>query len=111
MIEDPLQCCRYYNGEKENPFEDKDQNNAMLWFYERCWMEQRNLALDNDNYRFLFDMVKEYMYYGLMMFADHDKAPVTLKSLLFNRYCHWNYADVDEFKYWYNNTYKAEAIR
>jgi len=25
---------RYYKGEKDNPFNDKDQNSGMFWFYE-----------------------------------------------------------------------------
>ena len=106
-IKDPLQCCRYYDGITI----EKGTTKTLLAEYEMRWMEWRGAAHNTGNYRYMVDLVKEYMYYGLMMFEDSDKAPVSLKALLFNRYSHWNYAGADEFKYWYNNTYKAEAIR
>ena len=34
---DLLQYCRYYKGERKNPYEGKEQNKAMLWMYERAW--------------------------------------------------------------------------
>lgn len=107
MIKEPLQCCRYYDGKAI----ESGMKNALLAEYEMLWIEWRSAALDSGNYRLIFDMVTEYMNYGLMMFADNDKAPLSLKALLFNRYCHWNYAGAEEFKYWYNNTYSKEALR
>lgn len=35
---DLLQYCRYYKGERKNPYEGKEQNKAMLWMYERAWI-------------------------------------------------------------------------
>lgn len=107
LIKDPLQCCRYYDGKTI----ESGTKNALLAEYEMQWIEWRKAAFDSDKYRLIFDMVIEYMNDGLMMFADYDKAPITLKALLFNRYCHWNYAGAEEFKYWYNNTYSKEALR
>lgn len=107
MIKEPMQCCRYYDGKAI----ESGMKNALLAEYEMLWIEWRSAALDSGNYRLIFDMVTEYMNYGLMMFADNDKAPLSLKALLFNRYCHWNYAGAEEFKYWYNNTYSKEALR
>lgn len=99
-IADPLQCCRYYDG--------ADTPNALLAEYEMRWMQKRN---DENQHEYMLDMMSEYMYHGLMMFADYDKAPMSLKALLFNRFCHWSSGGVDEFKEWYYNTYKAEALR
>lgn len=107
LIKDPLQCCRYYDGKTI----ESGTKNALLAEYEMQWIEWRKAAFDSDKYRLIFDMVIEYMNDGLMMFADYDKAPITLKAMLFNRYCHWNYAGAEEFKYWYNNTYSKEALR
>lgn len=106
-IKDPLQCCRYYDGITI----EKGTTKTLMAEYEMRWLEWRCAAHSTDNYRYMVDMIKEYMYYGLMMFEDSDKAPVSLKALLFNRYCHWNYGSADAFKSWYKNTYTAEAIR
>lgn len=37
---DLLQYCRYYKGERKNPYEGKEQNKAMLWMYERAWIHE-----------------------------------------------------------------------
>lgn len=107
LIKEPLQCCRYYDGQAI----ESGMKNALLAEYEMQWIEWSKAAFDSGKYRLIFDMVIEYMNDGLMMFADYDKAPLSLKALLFNRYCHWNYAGAEEFKYWYNNTYSKEALR
>ncbi len=36
---DLLQYCRYYKGERRNPYEGKDQNKMMLWSYEQIWAD------------------------------------------------------------------------
>ena len=96
--------CRYYKGEKKNPFPDYDVR-ALLWDYERNWCEiQRN----KDD--FMHDIVCEYNVNGLDDFEPYDGVPVSLKAFLFNRYCHWNsgspYDCIEPFKKWYNDTYK-----
>lgn len=101
--EQPLQHCRYYKGESENPFEGKDQTYTMFWFYERCWIKHLNESnLKNE--------LTEYIYYGLMDFSAEDDTPISLKAILFNRYCHWNVADVEAFKKWYCETYAKPSL-
>ncbi|MCD8301428.1 MAG: hypothetical protein LUC44_00240 [Prevotellaceae bacterium] len=80
--------CRYYNGEEENPYRAKDkkeldddtQNKAMLWFYERGWV---NMFVQG---RLLQDYTDEYIVAGLGDFSRGDGIPTSLKALLFNRY-------------------------
>lgn len=52
-----LSYCRYYHGERVNPFVGISQNKTMLWFYD-----------------------------GLSDFCEGDGIPLSLKALLFNRY-------------------------
>lgn len=99
LITEPLLCCRYYDGKAI-----AEDENALYAEYEMFWTEWRQP--NSDSYSYMADIIVEYLYYGLMWFADHDKAPLSLKALLFNRYCHWNYGGVDGFKNWYNNTYR-----
>lgn len=105
QIKEPLQYCRYYTG---NDNKAESEQIGVLYDYERIWVQFILKGGDEPNF---VRMIAEYMYYGLLWFNEHDKAPISLKALFFNRYCHWNYGGADEFKYWYNNTYKAEAIR
>ena len=42
---DLLQYCRYYKGERKNPYEGKEQNKAMLWMYERAWIHDTMAAM------------------------------------------------------------------
>ncbi len=37
---DLIKQCRYYKGEEENPFEGKEQNKGMLWFYDMLWFSK-----------------------------------------------------------------------
>lgn len=104
QIKEPLLYCRYYDGKT-----DTQGGNVHLFAkYEKMWCEYQHTKNDAQLYR---NSIAEYIYNGLMMFADYDKAPISLKALLFNRYCHWQYGGANEFKYWYDNTYRAEAIR
>lgn len=89
-ITTPAQWCKYYNGNNDDT--------SILAFYEQVWLETygNEVALNN---------IIEYIHYGLMRFAENDNTPISLKALLFNRYCHWNMADVDGFKQWYDEFY------
>lgn len=59
-------------------------------------------------------MLDEYISAGLSEFNMMDDTPITLKALLFNRYCHWcgGYGlieDAKAFKKFYLNSYKKEG--
>lgn len=104
---DFLPFCRYYKGEKENPY--KSGNKALFWDYERVWID---LSVDKDE--MLGNMLDEYIAAGLSEFEMRDGIPAALKALLFNRYGHWlgGYGLIEDakgFKKFYLNEYKKEA--
>lgn len=103
---DLLQFCRYYKGEASNPYDGKDQNKAMLWDYERFWIEQN---FSESGRKLLAEYLDEYASVGLSLFEMQDDTPATLKALLFNRYAKTAYsmADaVEPFKKFYQKYYK-----
>ena len=92
--------CRYYKGEKTNPFPEGDAR-ALLWEYERTWCEMQTKKDAS-----MHDMMYDYNIHGLSDFEPYDGVPVSLKAFLFNRFSHWIEANADAFKEWYNDTYK-----
>lgn len=74
-----LSYCRYYHGERVNPFVGISQNKTMLWFYEMCWVNEKSARLQAE-------YVSEYQIAGLSDFCEGDGIPLSLKALLFNRY-------------------------
>lgn len=99
-----LQFCRYYNGESECPFRDNDKK--MFWFYEQNWISQNNM----EGAGLLCDYVDVYSRAGLSQFQCDDDAPVSLKALLFDRYCKWYSSlsleeSAEGFKKFYLNEY------
>lgn len=94
---DLLKFCRYYKGEASIPKDTK----ASFWEYEKKWVE-----LMTDDNPLLDGMISVYISNGLRDFEQMDNTPITLKSLLFNRYSHWLREDAAGFKKWY----KAEYI-
>lgn len=97
-----LKSCRYYRGEAENPFEGKDRNKAMLWFYERAW-------LSDWGSRSLDEMIADYVGVGLAHFESKDGIPISLKALLFNRYAKMEQSmsdAVEPFKDFFRKYYK-----
>ena len=94
--------CQYYKGERVCPFDDE---RALLWDYERLWCEMQNVKDDIINY-----MLFEYNVSELGSFEPYDGTPISLKALLFNRFCHWDSGSMLEcvkpFKKWYIDTYR-----
>lgn len=82
---DLLQYCRYYKGERENPYEGKDQNKSMLWFYEKMWVD---MAGSNDPDSLLADYCL-YLNRDLPELVNNDHAPMSLTALLYDRYTHF----------------------
>lgn len=92
--------CRYYTGEKENPFQEGIK--SLLWDYEKKWVEFNQNPNDES---FLEEIISEYQTIGLTKFNEDDGVPMTLKALLLNRYMYWNDGNVDHFKQWYKENY------
>lgn len=99
-----IQLCRHYKGESIEP-KFNDRNMAMLWFYERSWVE----LMMQESYLF-DDEMRDYAAMGLIGFCDTDDVPITLKALLFNRYAKTAQsmsAAVEPFKDFYTKYYGA----
>lgn len=96
-----IKYCRYYKGEEQNPFDNIDQDKAMLWFYEMCFVIHGQ-RYDYDDY------LSEYDVVGLTSFAEDDGVPIEYKALLFNRYSKTAYsmmAAAEPFKEFYLKYY------
>lgn len=102
--ENLISCCRYYKGEDTNPYDEKEPDKSIFWFYEQCWVK---FMFDDDG-KYICNMSQEYEKYGLTDFEKSDGTPESLKALLFNRYSHWVMGDTDSFKRWYIEYYRAE---
>lgn len=97
-----LQFCRYYKGEKVCPFTDE---RLSFWDLEKSWIS----AYENGQNDFLDECIDEYTSIGLATFEWDDDVPVSLKALLFHRYCKNSYSMMDAinpFKDWYVNKYR-----
>ena len=93
-----LDFCSYYDGKENN---EPDHTSGMLWEYERVWVMRMQ------NWDFSLGEVNEYIHYGVGDFNADDGVPISFKTILFNRYMHWNFCGtVEGFKEWYLATYK-----
>lgn len=105
-----LKFCRYYHGEKVNPFDGKDSEKSLLWLYEQSWVQELlNAAKHDKPSAMLSEYIDDYISVGLKEFAKFDDTPVTLKAMLFNRYAKGAYSmsdAVDGFKDFYQKYYK-----
>lgn len=97
---DLLQYCRYYKGERENPYEGKDQNKAMLWLYERIWVDMAS----GDTPDPLLAEYCLYLHRDLPEFVNNDHAPMSLTALLYDRYTHFG-GGTDGFKKLFEDYY------
>lgn len=109
--EDYTRFCRYYKGEQENPYKGKDQNKTMLWLYERTWVHDTMTVTTRGGVNTSESRnLDEYTAVGLAEFENADGVPITLKSLLFNRYAQGNMSSmmdcVEPFKKFYKQYYK-----
>ena len=90
-----VKFCRYYKG--------PGQDNLMA-SYERIWIHdvlEHNVKAT--------DYVEPSDLHELELFNPGDGVPLTLKALLFNRWCHWSsYATINQFKHWYLETYLGD---
>lgn len=98
-----LAACRYYKGEKTNPYEDKrlldkngeykdplDRDRASLWDYESKFVEMRKTPA---GIKTLMSNLGDYKAYkGKKITGVSDQ----LLGLLFDRYFHWSSASPSE---------------
>ena len=76
--EDRLKSCRYYKGEAENPFTDRNEH--ALWWYESFWVSTGDSQ----------DAISEYRAY--VKNDKHPNIPIGLKALLLNRIARTDYS-------------------
>lgn len=106
--QDLLKYCKYYKGEEESPYEGKDQDKNMLWFYEMMWV---NSVLKRQE-ESLKIYISEYIPMGLEHFGG-DETKLSYKALLFNRYARGAYSlrdAVDGFKELYTKYYLSGDV-
>ncbi len=109
---DCIKHCRYYTGSAENTFSD---NESFFWFWEKKWVEFSEVAYSsNRDSEPLHIMINEYIDAGLISFEQMDDTPVTLKALLFNRFCHHTDLSLidgaEAFKIFYVSEYTKSPI-
>lgn len=84
--EELIRLCRYYHGEKENPYAAvAGDNKPMLWYCERSWVNDMIKSRDGDT-EVLEEYLNGYISAGLLDFRRDDGVPVKLKSYLFSVY-------------------------
>lgn len=97
--------CRYYKGEAEPP-KTLPEGYALMWDYEMRWVEW-----SIEDGEAIQDFKNAAQHYGIEI-KRGDDTPLTLKTLLFNRYCHWGnpYHTIEEtkeeFERWYVDFYQ-----
>ena len=98
--------CRYYKGEKKNPYEGSDI--AMFWTYEESWVTDLSKSYRNGD-----AWKKELTEYLGEDFNKNDGVPQSLKGLLLNRYLHWcvmgNFDKNDFINWYYKNYLKSKS--
>lgn len=104
-----IKFCRYYKGQKENPFVGKEQQKAMLWSIEKTWVEDTASAIHaKEATASQSSILDEYLAVGLKDFEKFDDTPIMLKAIIFNRYAqntHTMLSAVDGFKKLYYEYY------
>jgi hypothetical protein len=95
--EDAIKLCRHLNVA-----ESSDEDKKLFAHCERMWVDR----MIDDNFLFE-DLLQDYFDAGLREFEQMDDTPITLKAVLFNRFCKFNdCVDVSEFKKFYQKYMK-----
>ena len=95
-----IEQCRYYKGEKENPYIGTEDQ--MNWYYESCWVEQLSESYEN---------ARSYRYEVGNIFDDiagKYHIPRSLIGLFLNRYEHWccmGEVNLEYFREWLLQSY------
>ena len=87
-----LKHCFYYG--KDVP---KDCGAMVGHSYEECWVR---FHFNDDEY--LLTETLSYIREGLGDFCADDGVPISMKAILYNRFCHWGWCETpDTFRSWY----------
>lgn len=94
-----LKSCRYYKGEKENPFRD---SRTTLWSLEHNWVKMSS-SEDVFDSTLLGEYIKE-LRLALPELANDKGTNPSLVALLFDRYTHFG-GSASGFTKWLSNNY------
>lgn len=106
-----IERCHYYKGEEKAP----EGVDGLFWDYEKHWVDTiEREFINNEPTGELWSWIAQYRSDGLYNFRltssqlyhlGHDETPLSLKALLYNRYCQLYTSTPDEFKKWYKASY------
>ena len=86
--------CFYYG--KDVP---EDCGAHVGHMYEECWVR-----FHCNEYDYLLNETLYYIRNGLGDFCADDGVPISMKAILYNRFCHWGWAETpDTFRRWYES--------
>ena len=89
-----LERCFYYG--KNIP---EDYGAEAGHKYEECWVR---FHFNEDDY--LKNETMSYIKEGLGDFCAEDGVPISMKAILYNRFCHWGWCETpDTFRSWYES--------
>jgi ADP-ribosylglycohydrolase len=89
-----LERCFYYG--KNIP---EDYGAEAGHKYEECWVR---FHFNEDDY--LKNETMSYIKEGLGDFCSEDGVPISMKAILYNRFCHWGWCETpDTFRSWYES--------
>lgn len=89
-----LERCFYYG--KNIP---EDYGTEAGHKYEECWVR---FHFNEDDY--LKNETMSYIKEGLGDFCAEDGVPISMKAILYNRFCHWGWCETpDTFRFWYES--------
>lgn len=84
-----LRCCRYYKGEKTNPFNSGVP--SFLWQTEHDWVEREVADAKTETLsEKSVEIMDEYCAAGLLDFEKSDDVWIGLKAALYRLLQHWN---------------------
>ena len=94
LIAPYLSHCFYYR--KNLPEECSEHVGHM---YEESWIK---FHFSDPSY--LLNVTIHYIREGLGDFRSDDGVPISMKAILYNRFCHWGWAETpDTFRSWYDS--------
>lgn len=72
--------------------------------YEEYWVQFHFDEHSRDENSYLMNETIGYIKEGLGDFCENDGVPISMKAILYNRFCHWGYAETpDTFRRWYES--------
>lgn len=94
-----LEHCFYYG--KNVPEEYGAHVGHM---YEEKWVQLHFDEHPRVENNYLMNMTIQYIKDGLGDFCENDGVPISMKAVLYNRFCHWGWGETpDTFRRWYES--------